>query len=377
MKIVDVHLVLLVLGLFLMYVGRYQESAFGILMVVGAFISFFVIYGSSTMYIKLFMSMNNWSNASLFVFKRDAKWLNQITGQLNLMNIQNEAILNSSLMNVDDELHNLFKQNFKNTFFNKKALWCLTIWVVAIISGIVSLVLFALGIGWQLDASVQRSGLLIFISMLGSMGVTAVYLAIRYRWIVLVPYLITSIVLFFISMTTLLIFGSLINLDIQFESVFVLLISWIISQIGIIFIIAWNYNYWYSYVVYKKESLIKLINNNIYTSIPLFRNYMQLPLVGMLLLSVFNIGGGGMLTSTDINSFLFVLLGILAVSVVFSNICVQSLFSQILGLMMLVRQSLMSKTKKKLDIHYETVNYDRFDEQIIPGINENRVERRY
>ena len=36
------------------------------------------------------------------------------------MNIQNEAILNSSLMNVDDELHNLFKQNFKNTFFNKK-----------------------------------------------------------------------------------------------------------------------------------------------------------------------------------------------------------------------------------------------------------------
>ncbi|WP_033160142.1 MPN396 family protein [Mycoplasmoides alvi] len=377
MKIVDVHLVLLILGLFLMYVGKYQESAFGVLLVVGTFISFFVVYGSSTIYIKLFMSMNNWSNPNLFVFKKDAKWLNQITGQLNLTEIRNKEILTSSLMNVDDELQNLFKQSFKNVFFNNRTLWCLLIWASVVVLGVITLILFGLGIVLPLDASVQRSGLLMFISILGAMGITALYLIVRYRWIVVLPYLVTSIVIFFILISTLLIFNSVIALNVQFESIFVLLIAWVFSQVGIIFSISWNYNYWYSYVIYKKESLIKLTNNNIFTSKEMFTCYMALPLIGMLILSLFNLGGDGMLTSDSLNGFMFVLLAILAISIFFSTIAVQILFSQLLGLMMLARQSLMNKTKKKLEVRYERTDYDRFDEQIIPGINDNRIGRQY
>lgn len=46
MKVVDVHLMYLVLGLFLTYLGQYQESAYGIILIVGTFVSFFLLYGS-------------------------------------------------------------------------------------------------------------------------------------------------------------------------------------------------------------------------------------------------------------------------------------------------------------------------------------------
>ncbi|WP_027123958.1 MPN396 family protein [Mycoplasmoides pirum] len=378
MKIVDIHLLTLVLGLFLMYVGHYQESSFGILMIVGSFVSFFVVYGSSTIYVKLFVSIKNWTTYGLFVYKRDTKWLNQITGQLNLQN-DDHLILNRSISsNVDDELHNLFKQNFRNFFFNPKSLWALLTWLIVVIVGIVSLVLFSLNLVWPLDASVQNSGLIMFISIFGSMGVMAIYFALRYRWIVLIPYIVSSIINFFLIVSILLVFSPLLINTIQFEAVFVLLISWILTQIAFIFSISWNYSYWYHYVVYKKESIVKLINNNIFTSIRLFVIFGSIFPLGVLLISLFNIGGNGSFISQDLNLFLLTLFGLSSVALLFSLMIANYLFSQLLGLMILLRQNMISNNKKKLQIQFkEDKDYDRFDEQIIPGINERLIERRY
>ncbi len=366
MKIVDVHLLLLVIGLLLMYVGHYQESAFGILMVVGSFVSFFVIYGSFTVYVKLFASMQNWTGHGLFVYGRDARWLNQITGQLSQI----------AVSSADDELHNLFKQTHRNAFFSRKALWALLLWLAAVAVGIASLALFASGSAWPLDSSVRDSGLVMFIAIASSAGIMAVYYSLRYRWVVLLPYLATSLVYFFAVAGTLWALQSLILLDIEFEVVFTMLLGWIVTQAGIAFSISWNYCYWFHYLTYKQESVVKLVNNNAFTMIRLFALYASILPLGALLLAVFNVGGDGLLLATDLNGFLFNLLAFAAAGCALGAIAANYLFTQLLGLMIGLRQKTAQRGKRRRQVLLkQNVDYDRFDEQIIPGINQKFAER--
>lgn len=385
MKIVDIHVLLLILGLFLMYLGKYQESSMGIMLIIGSFISFFVIYGSSTVYVKLFLSMNNWISYKNFVYKRDAKWLNEITGKI--INDSSHFELNDVLVNFDVELNNLFKQNYRINFFSKKMLWLSLIWITLIITGIVSLILFSMGITWQLDPSIQNSSFNIFVCILSTMAIMILYLGLRYRWIVIVPYIVTSILNFFISISCLLIFSKLfVKPEVQFENILILFLSWIIGQIAMIFSISWNYNYWYNHVIYKKESLVNLINNNVNSSFRMFTvNSIIFP-IGLLVISLFNIGGWYETTdsiglpkpsfSSDYyNTFFytFIWLGLLNSCLV--NLIANTFFAQLLGCMMFIRQKVMKKSRTVISNKTIRKNYDAIDEQIIPGINEKISER--
>lgn len=375
MKVVDVHLITLVLGLFLLYLGHYQEQSLGTLLLVGSFCSFFITYGLSTLSIKIFMACHNWRNYKLFVYKRDARWLNKISGQINPED--DKMSLNNSVLAVEtDNLSNFFNQNYKLNFLSKKLLFPIIAWIIAICLGIASLVLFSQNLIFNLSPINQNSGLTMFISAMGTFAIGLVYFALRYRWIVIIPYLCCGIINFFTIMVMPWIFHDVMQNDFAFENILFLFLTWMLGHVSMIFSISWNYNYWSSYVAYQKASIEKLISNNIMSGLRLFIiNWLLLPF-SLIVFSAFNFGGNGLLLYDALNLFLFIFFGISIISVLFVNLSSLFLFSQLLGLMMIVRQNLIAKFSRP-GKHKKTITeYDRVDEQIIPGINQ-RTPRKY
>lgn len=374
MKVVDVHLITLVLGLFLLYLGHYQEQSLGTLLLVGSFCSFFITYGLSTLSIKIFMSTHNWRNYKLFVYKRDAKWLNKISWQLNPEDDKN--LINNSVLPVEtDNLSTFFNQNYKLNFLSKKMLFPIIAWIVAMVLGIASLVLISQNLIFDLSPINQNSGLTILISAMGTFAIGLVYFALRYRWIVIIPYLCCGIVNFFVIMVMPWIFHDFMHNDFAFENILFLFLTWMLGQVSVIFSISWNYNYWSSYVAYQKTSIEKLISNNIISGLRLFIiNWLILPF-SLIVFASFNFGGNGLLLYDALNPFLFVFFGISIISLLFVNLSSLFLFSQLLGLMMLIRQKLIAKFNRPGKHKKTSTEYDRVDEQIIHGINQRTIRK--
>ncbi|CDN40166.1 MPN396 family protein [Mycoplasma amphoriforme] len=372
MKIVDVHLVVLVLGLLLMYVGKFQEQSIGVIFVVGSFTSFFITYGLSTLLNKVFFAIQNWVNYKLFVYKRDAKWLNEITWQIETSHHE----LNSSLNDTDHDLINLFKQKTKVNFLSKTSLALLLFWLLALIAGIIALVLFSQGRIFALSAITRSSTISIVIATMGSFAIGLVYFMLRYRWHISVPYLTVGLINFFAILIAPLIFGRLLNIRFQFEAILMLLGAWTISHLMIVYSIGWNYQYWFSYIIYKKQTIAQLISNNVMTMTRLsIINYFVLPFM-VLVFTAFNFGG---VISTNLNLYLFHLLGFISVANLVGNLTSWLLLPQLLGLMMLVRQKTMTIHENHAHgKHKKTVHsYDKIDEQLIAGINQRVIERHY
>lgn len=374
MKVVDIHLITLVLGLFLLYLGHYQEQSLGTLLLVGSFCSFFITYGLSTLSIKIFMATHNWRNYKLFVYKRDAKWLNKITWQINAEDDKN--LLNNSVLPVEtDNLSNFFNQNYKINFLSKKMLFPVIAWIIAIFLGIASLVLISQNLIFNLSPINQNSGLTMLISAMGTFAIGLVYFALRYRWIVIIPYLCCGIINFFVIMVMPWIFHDFMHNDFAFENILFLFLTWMLGQVSVIFSISWNYNYWSSYVSYQKASIEKLISNNIISGLRLFIvNWLLLPF-SLIVFAAFNFGGNGLLLYDALNSFLFIFFGVSIISVLFVNLSSLFLFSQLLGLMMLARQKLIAKFNRPGKHKKTSTEYDRVDEQIIPGINQRTIRK--
>lgn len=374
MKVVDVHLITLVLGLFLLYLGHYQEQSLGTLLLVGSFCSFFITYGLSTLITKIFMSCHNWRNYKLFVYKRDAKWLNKITWQIN--SADDKTYLNNSALPVEtDNLSNFFNQNYKLNFLSKKMLFPVIAWIIAVCLGIASLVLISQNLIFNLSPINQNSGLSILISAMCTFAIGLVYFALRYRWIIIIPYLCCGIVNFFIIMVMPWIFNDFMQNDFAFENVLFLFLTWMIGHVSMIFSISWNYNYWSSYVAYQKPTIEKLISNNIISGLRLFIiNWLILPF-SLIVFAAFNFGGNGLLLHDYLNSFLFIFFGISIISILFVNLSSLFLFSQLLGLMMLARQKLIAKFNRPGKHKKTSTEYDRVDEQIIPGINQRTIRK--
>lgn len=374
MKVVDVHLITLVLGLFLLYLGHYQEQSLGTLLLVGSFCSFFITYGLSTLITKIFMATYNWRNYKLFVYKRDAKWLNKITWKINVEDDKN-LLNNSVLLDETDNLSSFFNQNYKLNFLSKKMLFPIITWIIAVVLGIASLVLISQNLIFNLSPINQNSGLTMLISAMGTFAIGFVYFALRYRWIVMIPYLCCGIINFFVIIVMPWIFNDFMHNDFAFENILFLFLTWMLGQVSIIFSISWNYNYWSSYVAYQKTSVEKLISNNIISGLRLFIiNWLILPF-SLIIFGAFNFGGNGMLLYNALNSFLFIFFGISIISVLFVNISSLFLFSQLLGLMILLRQKLIAKFSRPGKHKKTSTEYDRVDEQIILGINQRIIKK--
>ena len=96
----------------------------------------------------------------------------------------------------------------------------------------------------------------------------------------------------------------------------------------------------------------------------------------VLVFTAFNFGG---VISTNLNLYLFHLLGFISVANLVGNLTSWLLLPQLLGLMMLVRQKTMTLHENHVhDKHKKTVHsYDKIDEQLIAGINQRVIERHY
>ncbi|WP_027119557.1 MPN396 family protein [[Mycoplasma] testudinis] len=375
MKVVDAHLITLVLGLLLMYVGRYQEQSIGVIFVVGSFTSFFIVYGLSVLLNKVFFAINNWTNYRWFVYKRDAKWLNEITGQLELKS-HDHLQLNEVVNSADSDIHNLFKQKTRFDFLSKTGIGLLAFWLIALGAGIAAIVLFSENKIFSLTAITQNSATIVLMAAMITFAIGLVYFMLRYRWLISIPYLAVGLINFFGILVAPLALGTILDIRFQFEGILILLGTWTISHVMIVYGIGWNYQYWYSYAIYKKQTIHQIISNNI-ASMSRFSvfNYFVLPFA-LIVFSAFNYGG---FLGTSFNLYLFVLFGFGAIGNLVGNLSSWVLLPQLLGLMMRVRQKVMIKQEihQTGKVKKQQKSYDKVDEQIIPGINQRLSERRY
>ncbi|MDC4182133.1 MPN396 family protein [Mycoplasma bradburyae] len=366
LKAVDLHLILLVIGLFMTFISNYESQSIGILLIVSSLIGFFFNYGLTVLLVKIFNSINNF-NPKIYLYKKTYQNLNSISGNLS----KDAMKLNDLVVSIDEQIDKTFSKDYKYQIMNVKSLFALILFINVIILGIVALYNFNNRTFFINSDNLYGSLNTILISLGATSLIGLVYFLLRYQWIVLIGYLFNSLVNFSVILGMLFLSKSLISNDFGYLFLLISLFSYIYSLSNFVFVTTNLYTYFNLKEIYKPKSVKKIVNNTTVATMDLYIYSTIVATAAYFIFYAFNYGGEGSGITEKYNNNLLNLGLFSLINILLININAVFLLNPLIGLLMIKKSNTNSIywSKISLKTKKEDKNLDQIDEQLVEDIN--------
>ncbi|ADC31137.1 conserved hypothetical membrane protein [Mycoplasmoides gallisepticum str. F] len=366
LKVVDLYLILLVIGLFMSFISKYESQSIGILLIISSLIGFFINYGLSVLLVKIFNSINNFS-PKFYLYKHTYKNLESISGNLS----KDAMAFNDLVITIDEQVDKTFSKNYKYQIMDKRSLVALLLFVGLIILGGFALSNFINRSFFINSDSLYDSLNTILIALGSTTLIGLAYFLLRYQWIVIIGYLFYGLVNFGIILGVLFLSRNIVSSEFGYLFLLISLFSYIYSLANFVFVTTNLYSYFNLQEIYQPQSVKKIVNNTAVATIDL---YLYSTIISTAVYFIFyglNYGGGGLNLNDEFNQQLvyFGVFSLFNVSLI--NINAIFLLNPLIGLLMIKKSNTNSIywSKVSLKTKQEEKNFDLIDEQLLEGIN--------
>ncbi|QZX49300.1 hypothetical protein [Mycoplasma sp. E35C] len=367
LKAVDVHLIILVIGLFMSYLSSYESQSIGILLIVSSLIGFLFNYGLTVLLVKIFNAINNFS-PKLYLYKKTYINLNKISGNLS----KDAMEFNDLVSSIDEQVEKTFSKQYKYEVMNKKSLAALFLFIGLIILGAFGLYQ-AYNSRTLFNNTDNLYGSLntILISLGSTSLIGLVYFLLRYQWIVVIGYVVHVIISFSIILGTLLLTKNWISNNFGYIFLLISLFSYIYAMANFVFGVTNLYTYFNLKEIYKTKSVKTIVNN---TTVANWDFYLYSTLVATIAYFIFyglNYGGNGQNLNDQFNPTLAYLGVFSLINIILINIASIFLLNPLIGLLMIQKSKTNAIYWSKVSIKTkkEEKNLDLIDEQLVQDIN--------